>query len=185
MSPRSWRSRVRLWFRVGLHRWQLDRQLADGCSTDVSEESALRACQLANVKTRRDLASALRGVVVDADRPVPSLLCAVPVDRRSVVPLREALLGLAERLERPGRLNPCGVARARVLITDGAGPLYNPAPKRSLSEMIWWIADGLQPCPPHEWDSPVIMKLDPERVAWTCRRCGEIATTDDPAVRPG
>jgi len=27
-------------------------------------------------------------------------------------------------------------------------------------------------CPPHRWGCPVIMKLDPEHVAWTCGRCG-------------
>ena len=41
-----------------------------------------------------------------------------------------------------------------------------------------------QECPPHAWGSPVIMKRDPEHVAWTCGRCGEIAFTDDLAVRP-
>jgi hypothetical protein len=30
----------------------------------------------------------------------------------------------------------------------------------------------------------VIMKLDPERVAWTCAVCGVIATTTDPSVKP-
>jgi len=37
----------------------------------------------------------------------------------------------------------------------------------------------------HHWDCPVVMKLEPERVAWTCRSCGAIAKTDDPAVQPG
>jgi hypothetical protein len=39
-------------------------------------------------------------------------------------------------------------------------------------------------CPPHEWGCPVIMELDPEHVAWTCARCGAIATSDDRSVRP-
>jgi hypothetical protein len=134
-----------------LHRWQLDRQLADGCGADGREDRALRARQLADRRTRRQLARALRGAVVDADRPPHALQCAaVPVFRRAVLPMREALLGLADRLDRPGQVNPCGVARTRLLVTDGAGPLYNPAPARTLGEMIWWIADGLQPCPPHD-----------------------------------
>jgi hypothetical protein len=44
--------------------------------------------------------------------------------------------------------------------------------------------DGLQPCPPHAWGCPVIMKVDPEHVAWTCGRCGAITLTQDLAVRP-
>jgi hypothetical protein len=170
---------------VGLHRWRLDRELADGRAPGGSGERALRARQLGSARSRRQLANALRGVVADAHRPAATMLrSAVPVCRRSVVPLGEALHGLADRFDQEGSLNPCGLARARVLVTDGSGPLYNPVPARTLEDMVWWIADGLQPCPPHDWDSPVIMKLDPEHVAWTCRRCGEIGVTDDPAIRP-
>jgi hypothetical protein len=39
-------------------------------------------------------------------------------------------------------------------------------------------------CPPHDWRCPVIMKLDPEHVAWTCARCGAMALSDDLALRP-
>jgi hypothetical protein len=46
------------------------------------------------------------------------------------------------------------------------------------------VRETQKECPPHTWDSPVIMKRDPEHVAWTCGRCGEIALTDDLAVRP-
>jgi hypothetical protein len=93
-------------------------------------------------------------------------------------------LGLAERLERPVEVNPTGVARVLMLLTDGSGPLYNPARDRSVGEALWWVADGLALCPPHRWDCPVIMKLDPEHVAWTCARCGSVATTEDPGVSP-
>jgi hypothetical protein len=55
-----------------------------------------------------------------------------------------------------------------------------PTPKRSIGE----AADGPQLCPPHDWRCPVTMKLDPNHVAWTCARCGAIATTDVSAMRP-
>ena len=71
--------------------------------------------------------------------------CAVPLCRRAIWPWREGLLGLAERLERPGPINPCGVARVLELLTDGTGPLYNPRAARSMGEAVWRIADGLQP----------------------------------------
>jgi hypothetical protein len=32
-------------------------------------------------------------------------------------------------------------------------------------------------CPPHAWGCPVVMKVDPRSVAWTCAGCGAIATT--------
>jgi hypothetical protein len=42
----------------------------------------------------------------------------------------------------------------------------------------------VKPCPPHDWRCPVIMKLDPDHVAWTCARCGAMALSDDTALRP-
>ncbi len=179
------RSPLRLRLRVGLHRRRLDREIAEGRDFAGSPEPALRATQLTNFAARSRLARALRRAVADADpsRP-PQLGVAVPVCRPAVLAWGEGLLGLAETLERFGPLNPCGVARTLELITDGTGPLYNRAPQRSLGELLWWIADGLQPCPPHAWASPVIMKTDPEHVAWTCARCGTIALTDDLAVKP-
>jgi hypothetical protein len=57
---------------------------------------------------------------------------------------REALLGIAERLERPVAVNPCGVARVMLLLTDGNGPLYQRLTGWSLADEVWWIADGLE-----------------------------------------
>ena len=145
----------------------------------------MRAGQLAEPLTRRHLARSLRHVVADAERPHAVVLSSrVPTVRDAVDHWREGLLGLAERLEQPGPTDPCGVARVLSLLTDGNGPLYNPAPDRSLGDALWWAADGLSLCPPHRWRCPVRIKLDPDHTAWTCARCGAIATTDDPAVRP-
>ena len=93
--------------------------------------------------------------------------------------------GLAERLEAREPVNSCGVARARLLVRDGAGPLDNPTPDRLFADALWWIAEGLQLCPAaRAWDRPALMKLDPEHAVWTCTRCGAAATTGEPAVRP-
>jgi hypothetical protein len=45
-------------------------------------------------------------------------------------------------------------------------------------------------CPPHVWGCPVVMKVDPRSVAWTCASCGAIATVPvgaepPPSVQPG
>jgi hypothetical protein len=45
-------------------------------------------------------------------------------------------------------------------------------------------------CPPHAWGCPVVMKVDPRMVAWTCAGCGAIATVPvgaapPPSVQPG
>ena len=62
-----------------------------------------------------------------------------------VLSWREGLLGLAERLEAPDPISATAVARALMLLCDGAGPLYQDDTERSLGEAIWWIADGMQP----------------------------------------
>jgi hypothetical protein len=166
-------------------RSRLDREIAEGRDPTGSPEHVLRAAQLTDAAARRRLARSLREAVADTDPSrAPRLGSAVPVYRAEVASWAQGLLGLAETLERSGPANPCGVARTLALISDGTGPLFNPASEGSLGEMVWWVADGLQPCPPHAWASPVIMKLDPEHVAWTCGRCGAIALSDDLAVRP-
>lgn len=105
----------------------------------------LRAAQLAALRTRRRVADSLRRLVRHAELPAPARLgSAVPVCRRSVLRWREGLLGLAERLDDPAPVNPCGVARALVLLTDGGSPLYNPHEARRMGQAVWWVADGLQ-----------------------------------------
>ena len=127
-----------------LHRGRLDQQVAEGFGPDPVEDRALRARQLTAMRARRRLARSLRARVKDAERPVGlQMSAAVPLCRRAVLPWRESLLGVAERLERPDPLNPAGVARVLVLLTDGTGPLYNPTPVHRMSEAVWWIADGL------------------------------------------
>lgn len=113
-------SRLALRVRVRLHRSRLDRQLADGLAVEAFVDRALRASQLADPVTRCRTARTLRRLV------------------------REALLGLADRLEDPTPVNPCGVARALVLLSDGGGPLYNRCSQRAMGDAVWWVADGLQ-----------------------------------------
>jgi hypothetical protein len=100
--------------------------------------------------TRRRAAESLRRIVRDCERPAIALLgSAVPICRREIWPWRQGLLGLAERMERPGPIEPCGVARVLDLLTDGGGALYNPGAGRTMGQAVWWIADGLQPGQEH------------------------------------
>jgi len=97
--------RIRVW----LHRWQHDRELADGRSPESSRDLSVRATQLAGTTARRELACSLRRIVLKAERPrewVP--WAAVPLRRDVVVRWREGLLGVAERLEARERVNRAG-----------------------------------------------------------------------------
>jgi hypothetical protein len=170
---------------VLISRRRLDRDLADGLDPCFTRSHTLRARQLTDAGMRRRLARSLRRAVFEAELPRDlSRDAAVEPARSQVTVCHEGLLGIAELLEWPGPINACGVARIRALLTGGAGALYCERADRSLLDALWWVADGVQKCPPHTWDSPVIMKVDPEHVAWTCRRCGAIATSTHRAVRP-
>ena len=63
--------------------------------------------------------------------------------RDAVLAWREGLLGLAQRLEASAEVNPCGVARAQLVVTDGTGPLYSGLSEMTVGDAVWWIADGL------------------------------------------
>src|SRR5581483_4827350 len=98
---------------------------------------------------------------------------------------REGLLGLADRLDQPVPIAACAAARVQILLRDRTGPLYDADCEYPLGEAVWRIADAINgTCPPHAWGCPVIMKVDPGRVAWTCSRCGTVALSHDLAWRP-
>jgi hypothetical protein len=136
--------RAGLSLRVRLRRARLDRDLADARVGERSEEHALRAAQLTSGATRCDTARSLREVVAAAENPRAEWFGSTALlDRDNVLPWRDGLTALAERLDQPGPIGPCGVARARVLTYDGMGPMYNPASEQSMGEAISWIAEGL------------------------------------------
>lgn len=91
------------------------------------------------------IAGSLRRAVADArDKRVHLISSAIPVYHPGVNRWSEGLIGLAEALEQPAEVEPCGVARALQLITDGSGPLFHPGAAPVLGRYIWWIADGLR-----------------------------------------
>ena len=92
------------------------------------------------------LGHSLRRAVADSTRPHTAAFgSAIRPDPGNVFGWRQAVLGIADRLEQPGAVNPCGVARVMLLLTDGASPLYVSRAGGSLAEVIWSIADGLRP----------------------------------------
>jgi hypothetical protein len=146
ISAQMRRAGVRL--PVRLRRRRIDRDLADARVRDRSEEHTLRAAQLTSEVIRHDVARLLREVIAAAENPRAEWLSSTALlNRDVVVPWLEGVMGLVERLEQSGPVGPCGVARALVLISDGMGPLYNPASERSMADAIWWIADGLDMSP--------------------------------------
>lgn len=131
-------------FRVFVSRRRLDRQIVAGRTCDAPALK-LRGRQLTSVRSQQAAAMSLRRVVGHVDRlgAGPDLSAAV-IDRAAVRASREALLGLADRLDRAEEVSPRGMVLARELITDGAtSPLYGTAGGRVLIKGLWEISDAL------------------------------------------
>jgi hypothetical protein len=141
-------SPIALRSRVYLTRGALDRRIAAGRPCESTAALALRARQLSHPRTLRQVAGQLRGIVDYVDRHGSRrTVSAVVVERAAVRAGRQAILGLAERLEAAAPANPRGVALAQVLLTDGLSPLFNRHCERTVTEAIWEVQNALEPAP--------------------------------------
>ena len=95
---------------------------------------------------RRWLSSLLRHLGARPEKPA---LVVEPVAVRNA---RHPILGLAERLEGPAQLNPAGIARAQVLITDGSSPLFDRNSPRTATQAIYEVQDALEDDLPYAVD---------------------------------
>lgn len=140
--------RVRVW----LTRWQLDSDIAAGCPPQWSTAHALRVRQLTDRRTRASVARSLRGIVDYVDRvsavsarkrTYPSR-SAVMIEPLAVIHCREAILGLAERIDGPASVSARGVAMASAVITNAiSSPLFDSHCERTLADVVWEVADAL------------------------------------------
>jgi hypothetical protein len=140
-EPCRIRARVVAWAGA----WRLDHALAGGVCPDTSATLSLRAHRLIGVATRRELAQELRDVIRRAGRPRELFdngirLCAI-----EVLDAHDAILDLADRLDDREPVEPAGVARARLLLRDGAGPLYNASYPGGLRRAVLVALDALEP----------------------------------------
>jgi hypothetical protein len=104
--------------------WQLDQALSRGADPASSGALAARAAVLVRPATRRRLAASVRGAIDDAHRRDRVEASMVLVARTAVRGASPALRALAAALEAEELVAARGVARARLLLADGQGPLY-------------------------------------------------------------
>lgn len=103
----------------------LDAALATGASPDSSVLLALHASRLCKPAHRRLLARSLARIVAASEAPGGRRI--TPVCRSAVQKVRPELATIAGRLSASGPVDVHGVARLRLLLADGTGPLYQPA----------------------------------------------------------
>jgi hypothetical protein len=123
---------------------QLDRELARGTSPDSSAVLSVRAHDLIGVRTRTMLAQSIRRLLQDATHPLRPLHFTVPICRSKVWRCRHTLEAVADRLLSAEPLDARGLAQLRLLLSDGAGPLYGYSGEDDLAPALERVIAALE-----------------------------------------
>ena len=123
----------RLWARLRARR--LDRDLARGVPAHGSPALSWRAELLTRPSVTHELGAQLRALVSEAHDPGRALL-RVHADPQRLVSVEADLRRLASRLDAARPSHPAGVAKVRLLLTDGTGPLYGCSSVQALSDAV-------------------------------------------------
>lgn len=112
---------ARLTARLRAHRY--DRMLAVGVSADPGSPLAAHRTRLTSTTERQAVASALLRAVREARDPdVHSW--RIPVHIVNVIAAADLIDQVRLRLQSPRPVGVLGMARLRLVLSDGAGPLY-------------------------------------------------------------
>jgi hypothetical protein len=102
----------------------LDGQLACGAVPWLSPVHAARGVQLTSARSRTELARALERLLAEADSPATPPRAAIPPCAEQVHAARGQILAITAKLRSGSPADPRGMAKLRVLLSDGAGPCY-------------------------------------------------------------
>ena len=147
VQPRSRRppSRpVRLWAR--LRASGLDADLATGIAPWRSPVHAARALQLSGERNRRMLAGSLDRLVKETETPTSRFFrgAVIPPCRAAVSAQIPQIRVLATRLRSKKPVRAEGMARLRLLLCDGTGPVYSRKRSGMLPAALEVIVQSLE-----------------------------------------
>jgi hypothetical protein len=108
--------------RARLFAGRLDREIEHGMLPLPGSSLAVHMARLTSVEEREALARTLRQAV--AERPGDRFAARVPVPRERLAGCRDVIDDITLRLHAPRPVRARGVARLRILLSDGTGPLY-------------------------------------------------------------
>jgi len=116
----------------------LDRELADGVATWRSTLHAARALQLTGRRERMRLARALAILVSNARIPHAHFFRSGVIEpcRVQVFEALPSIQALGGRLRGTEPLRARGVARLRILLSDGSGPCYRESEPGALRDAL-------------------------------------------------
>ena len=122
----------------------IDARLARGVEPWNSPVYAARCRQLTGERSRHALARSLERLVEEADeRPRLWLSSVVRPSQARVHEARPLLLMVASRLRSQTPVHPRAVAAIRVLLSDGAGPVYTHGHPDTLKLRLQTIASWM------------------------------------------
>lgn len=107
-----------------LRAYQFDRQLAVGVPAPEGSALAVHQARLTSVAEREAIARALRQAVHDAHGGRSHVVARVPVHPANVAAAEDLIDAITLRLHSPRSVSARGMARLRVVMSDGCGPLY-------------------------------------------------------------
>lgn len=103
---------------------RFDRMLAVGAPAPAGSALAVHAARLTSVDEREALAATLRRSLDDARNRDARLSSRVPLNVPNIVAAEDRIDQVALRLHSPRPVAARGVARLRLVLADGAGPMY-------------------------------------------------------------
>ena len=103
---------------------KFDRMLAVGVPVPAGSALAVHAARLTSVDEREALARSLRHVLHDARHRTALMSSRTELNVPNVRAARDRIDQITLRLHSPRPVTSRGVARLRLLLADGAGPLY-------------------------------------------------------------
>ena len=103
---------------------RLDRMVAVGVPAAPGSALAAHYARLASPGERQAVARALRRMVKDAVEPGPLMSSRIPLHVPNLTAAGELIDTIIVRLQSRGPVAARGLARLRVLLSDGSGPLF-------------------------------------------------------------
>lgn len=103
---------------------KFDRMLAVGAAGSARSALAVHAARLTSSEEREAVARSLRRAVDDAKNRRAAVSSRVPLNIPNITAAEDRIDQVTLRLHSPRPVTPRGVARLRLLLADGRGPLY-------------------------------------------------------------
>jgi hypothetical protein len=103
---------------------RLDRMLAVGTPAPVGSALHLHAQRLTSIRERETIARTFRRCIYDAHQGNPLFSSRIALERRKIIAAEELIDTVTLWLHSPRPVTARGMARLRLLLADGAGPLY-------------------------------------------------------------